>query len=152
MSAQGHSATCVAVGEAGILIQGASGSGKSRLARDLIAEAQRSGRFARLVGDDRVRVSARNGRLVATRVPSTAGQIEARGLGILTVPYEGSAIVRLIVDLLAEEQPRLPSPGDRTAVICGVPLPRLGARFEPGLSGIILWRLDNHGDILMTDP
>ena len=46
-------ATVVLVGEAGVLIRGASGSGKSALALALMSEAGRRGLFARLVGDDR---------------------------------------------------------------------------------------------------
>jgi HPr kinase/phosphorylase len=144
-------ASCVVVGEAGILIRGPSGSGKSCLARDLVVEAERLGRFARLVGDDRVRVSSRNGRIVASAVPAIAGQLEARGFGMLTMPYEKSAIVRLVIDCLAEHAPRLPAPGDRTTTLAGIPLPRIGAIVEPGLARIILLRLDDPGDTLMTD-
>lgn len=145
-------ASCVVVGEAGVLIQGPSGSGKSRLALDLVREAEGLGRFARLVGDDRISVENRHGRLVATAVPAIAGKLEARGVGILTLRYERSAIVRLIVDCLSEEAPRLPGPGERTLTLAGVRLPRIGAPVEPGLARIILLRLDEPGDDLMTDP
>jgi HPr kinase/phosphorylase len=144
-------AGCVLVGEAGVLIRGPAGSGKSLLARDLILDAERLGRFARLVGDDRVRVGERHGRLVATAMPAIAGQIEARGLGVLTMPYENSAIVRMVIDCLPEHPPRLPAPNERTVCLCGVSLPRIGTRIEPGVSRIILWRLDHPGDVLMTD-
>ena len=151
MAGQALHASCVVVREAGVLIRGPSGSGKSSLAWDLIYEAERLGRFARLVGDDRVRVSNRNGRLVATAVPAIAGKLEARGSGVLTMPYENSAIVRMVIDCLSEHPPRLPAPSERTMSLCGVSLPRLGTRNEPGLSRIILWRLDHSGDVLMTD-
>jgi HPr kinase/phosphorylase len=144
-------ASCVVVGEAGVLIRGPAGSGKSRLAHDLILDAERLGRFARLVGDDRVRVCNRHGRLVATSVEAIAGKLEARGLGVLTMPYESSAILRMVIDCLPEHPPRLPAPDDRTVTLCGVSLPRIGTRIEPGLSRIILWRLDHAGDVLMTD-
>jgi HPr kinase/phosphorylase len=144
-------ASCVVVGEAGVLIRGKSGSGKSALAYDLIAEAERRGRFARLVGDDRVRLTSRNGRLVATGVPAVAGKLEARGFGVLTLPYESSAVVRLVVDCLTDEGPRLPGPGERTLTVDGVRLPRIGALAQAGAARIILWRLDNPGDAMMTD-
>jgi serine kinase of HPr protein (carbohydrate metabolism regulator) len=144
-------ATCILVREAGILIRGPSGSGKSALARELIVEAERLGRFARLVGDDRIRVTTRNGRVVATPVTAIAGKLEVRGFGVLTLPYENSAIVRLVIDCLTDEAPRLPMPGERSITLGGVSLPRIGARLEPGLSRIILLRLDNPGDTLMTD-
>lgn len=145
-------ASCVVVGEAGILIRGPSGSGKSRLARDFLFEAERLGRFARLVGDDRVRVANRNGRLLATAVPAIAGRIEARGFGLLTLPYEMAAIVRLVVDCLTDEAPRLPGPAERAIAIEGVLVPRVGARVDPGLARITLLRLDNPGDAMMTNP
>lgn len=108
----GLHASCVVVGEAGVLIRGSSGSGKSRLAWDLIREAERLGRFARLVGDDRVRVGNCNGRVVATGFPAISGKLELRGAGVLTIPYENSVIVRMVIDCLAEHPPRLPAPGD----------------------------------------
>ena len=144
-------ASCVVVREAGVLIRGPSGSGKSLLARDLIFEAERLGRFACLVGDDRVRVMNRNGRLVATAVPAIAGKLEARGFGVLTMPYEKSVIVRLVIDCLTEHAARLPGPGDRAITMAGVLLPRMAALVEPGLARIILLRLDHPGDTLMTN-
>lgn len=145
-------ASCVVVGEAGVLIRGPSGSGKSRLARELIFEAERLGRFARLVGDDRIAVANRHGRLVGTANPAIAGKLEAHGFGVLTLPYEKSAIVRLVIDCLTEAPPRLPLPDDRTLRLEGVALPRIGAVVEPGLARIVLLHLDNSGDDLMTDP
>jgi HPr kinase/phosphorylase len=144
-------ASCVVVGEAGVLIRGSSGSGKSLLARDLILEAERGGRFARLVGDDRVRVTNRSGRLVATAVAAIAGKLEIRGFGILTLPYEKSAIVRLVIDCLREAAPRLPDPDDRTKTMHGIAVPRIEACMEPGLARIILLRLDNPDDAFMTN-
>ena len=151
MSGTALHGSCVVVREAGILIRGPSGSGKSALARELVIEAERLGRFGRLVCDDRVQVTNRNGRLLATAVPAIAGKLEARGFGVLTLPYERAAILRLVIDCLTEDPPRLPAPGDRTVALCGVPLPRIGARMGPGLARIILLRLDNPGDTLMTD-
>jgi serine kinase of HPr protein (carbohydrate metabolism regulator) len=118
-------ATCVVVGEAGVLIRGASGAGKSKLARSLLAEAGRRGVFGRLVGDDRIAVEAAGGRLLATGHPSIAGLIEARGLGILTQPAETSCIARLIVDLVPGAEPRMPAGQDQEATVAGVRLPRL---------------------------
>jgi hypothetical protein len=66
--------------------------------------------------------------------------------------YESSAIVRMVIDCLPEHPARLPAPDDRTVTLCGVSLPRIGTRIEPGVSRIILWRLDHPGDVLMTEP
>ena len=138
-------ATCVVVDEAGVLIRGPSGSGKSTLARELMATAQLQGRFARLVSDDRTRVAARHGRLVADAVAATAGRMEARGVGILAVPYEPRAVVRLAIELSTEEPPRLPGPGEDVASLCGVSVSCIRARFEPALAPLVLAHLSDAG-------
>jgi serine kinase of HPr protein (carbohydrate metabolism regulator) len=133
-------ASCVVVREAGILIRGSSGAGKSLLARELLLDAERRGRFARLVCDDRVRVANRNGRLVAQAVPAIAGKLEARGFGALTLDHEGAAVVRGLIDCLTEDPPRLPEQVDETTDIAGVRLPRLVLRMGPESSGFaVLW-------------
>jgi hypothetical protein len=120
-------ATALAIGEAGILIRGPSGSGKSRLALELIAEASRRGLFARLVGDDRVALAARGGRLVARGHPTIAGQIESRGEGILELGHEQAIVIRLLLDLAGEAGAaplRLPAAPSKTS-LCAVDLPLL---------------------------
>lgn len=117
-------ATAVVIGEAGLLIRGASGSGKSRLADALIETARRRGDFARLVGDDRVAVENRAGRLVATGHPSVAGLIERRGIGIVGVDHLGSVVLRGVIDLEAASR-RLPEAAEASVPIAGVGLPRL---------------------------
>jgi HPr kinase/phosphorylase len=92
-------ATALAIGETGILIRGPSGSGKSRLALELLAEAGRRGWFARLVGDDRVAVTSRGGRLIARPHPAIAGRIESRGEGVLAHRHEPAMVIRLIIDV-----------------------------------------------------
>ena len=118
-------ASAVLVGTRAVLIRGPSGSGKSRLALELI-ESQRSAflPFARLVGDDRVHLQATGGRLLVRSVDTLAGLIEVRGIGILQLPYEPSAVVGLVVDLAADAK-RLPDAKERRAVLEGVSLTRL---------------------------
>ncbi|MFL4983414.1 MAG: HPr kinase/phosphorylase, partial [Xanthobacteraceae bacterium] len=93
-------ASAVLVGARAILIRGAAGSGKSRLALALI-EAAETGllRFARLVADDRTHVQAVHGRLLARPAEMLAGLIEVRGLGVRRLPFEPLAVVGLVVDL-----------------------------------------------------
>jgi serine kinase of HPr protein (carbohydrate metabolism regulator) len=111
--------TAVLVGAHGLLIRGPSGSGKSMLAASLI------GGGARLVADDQVFLAACHGRIVATGPATLAGKLELRGRGILAVPHERSAVIRLIVDLLDQpEVERLPEQNELTAAILGVSLPR----------------------------
>lgn len=122
-----HHATAVLWGARAILLRGASGSGKSRLALELLAEARRLGVFAALIGDDRLRLEAASGRLLARAVRELDGLIEARGLGIVTIPHESAGVVGLVVDLVRECPERLPDRdgGDLVATIAGVRLPRL---------------------------
>ena len=138
-------ATCIVIGEAGVLIRGDSGTGKSSLARAILGTARGAGRFARLVSDDRTRIAQRHGRLVAQVVPSIAGRIEARGAGILAMAHETSAVVRLVVDLAHAEPPRLPAPEDQTIVLCGVVVPRLRQCSNASSPGLVLGSID--GDL-----
>ncbi|MEN3209995.1 HPr kinase/phosphatase C-terminal domain-containing protein [Methylorubrum populi] len=121
-------ASCVLLDEAGVLIRGPSGSGKSALCLALLDRSFLEGRHARLVGDDRIRLEAHHGRLVARPHPALAGLIEIRGLGIRRLAaHAPAAVLRLVVDLVAEATrmpDRLPEIS-ATALILGVALPRL---------------------------
>jgi HPr kinase/phosphorylase len=129
-------ASAVLIGAKAILIRGASGSGKSQLAFDLL---QAPGvPFSRLVGDDRVHVEAIASRLLVRPAPALAGLIEVRGLGIRRLPYEPLAIVGLIVDLAAADATRLPPREAEIAVICGISLPRLAVAGGQGALPLIL--------------
>ncbi len=119
-------ASAVCVGEQAILIRGASGTGKSRLTLDLIL-AGRIGVIAEtlLIGDDRVRLDTRDGRLFAHAVPELEGMIEIRGLGIRRCAFVPEAAVALVVDLAAPDAVRLPPPERLKTLISGVELPRI---------------------------
>ncbi|KQQ25057.1 serine kinase [Methylobacterium sp. Leaf123] len=117
-------ASCVLLDEAGVLIRGPSGSGKSALCLALLDRFFLEGRHARLVGDDRIRLEAHHGRLVARPHPALAGLIEIRGLGLRRLAkHSPAAVLRLVVDLVAEAE-RLPDT-TATATLLGVALPRL---------------------------
>jgi HPr kinase/phosphorylase len=116
-------ASAVLVGETGVLIRGASGSGKSALVLALLFQAQPK---AWLVADDQVALAAEDGRLIATVPPAIAGRLEIRGQGIVSRPHVSPARIRLVVDLLPPEScPRMPSAEEATAIVEGVALPRL---------------------------
>ncbi|WP_349369764.1 HPr kinase/phosphatase C-terminal domain-containing protein [Salinarimonas sp.] len=143
-------ATCVVVGEAGILIRGPSGAGKSRLALEILDAARLRGLHARLVGDDRVRVAHRHGRLVARPHPVLAGRIERRGLGILAVTHQEAAVLRLVIDRDATPPPRLPDAEALDATILRVRLPRLLSFADDGIAAIALERLGGLSVTLVT--
>ncbi|MGB5558400.1 MAG: HPr kinase/phosphatase C-terminal domain-containing protein [Paracoccaceae bacterium] len=109
--------SCVALGPAAVLILGASGTGKSALALELLS------RGAVLVADDRTVIRSRDGALFASCPSAIRGRIEARGVGILAAETVASARVALAVDLDQVEDQRLPP--DRCLTLEGVALPLL---------------------------
>lgn len=121
-----HHASCVRVGEAGVLIRGPSGAGKSHLAFALVL-AGRSGLIAPtvLVGDDRLILERRGERLIAAPVPVLAGLIEVRGVGLRKLPYLEEAEVHLVVDLATADGARMPRAEDCRIAVGGVTLERL---------------------------
>ena len=135
MNAAGASvhASAVLVGSRAVLIRGPSGSGKSRLAFDLIL-AGRAGQIPKavLVGDDRVFLEENNGQLAVRPARELAGLIEIRGLGIRRCDFAEQAIVGLVVDLCAADAERMPPAEAMLTRISGVKIPRIpvGAGFS----------------------
>lgn len=124
--------TAVAMGEAGALVRGASGSGKSDLALRFLglAVGPLCPEPPRLVSDDRVIVTRDRDALRLSAPDPLCGLIEIRGFGIVSVDWVDNVRLALIVDLVAIDQiERLPEPA--SALLCGiaVPLVRL-APFE----------------------
>ena len=122
-------ASAVALGPAGLLIVGASGSGKSSLALELMS------RGARLVADDQVMLLPKEEGLRLSPHPRLAGRIEARGVGILEVPY-ASAVAHWVVTLDEIETARLPEM--HQTVIAGVQLPLLKKVESPMFPSILI--------------
>ncbi|MGZ3272189.1 MAG: HPr kinase/phosphorylase [Caulobacteraceae bacterium] len=106
----------------GVLIEGASGSGKSDLALRCLAHG------FRLVADDRTRLWICQGRLFGASPEPIAGLIELRGLGVLPEPARPLAEVRLVIHCLAAADPLERLPDRDTRVLLGMPLPKVSVR------------------------
>ncbi len=100
----------------GVLLLGASGSGKSDLAARLIVGG------GTLVADDQVLITCRADALVAWPPEALAGLLEIRGVGILKLPFRAAVPLGLVVQLEPDGAgPRLPAP--EPYLLLGVELP-----------------------------
>jgi HPr kinase/phosphorylase len=122
-------ASAVAIAGRGVLILGASGSGKSALALALI------GRGAALVADDRVRLVRRGRALLAEAPAAIAGLIEARGVGLLRLPAVPEAPLVLAVDL--DRPPAARMPQAVTIAYLGVEIELISGREIPNLDVVV---------------
>ncbi len=132
-------ANALIVGETGLLLRGASGAGKSALTLELLSLARARGDFAGLIGDDRISLESHGGRLIARPHPEIAGLIEARGMGLLRLPYETGGVIHAIVDLTPHTTlERLPEPATQMAALLGVSMPRRCVASENPRAGIMI--------------
>lgn len=134
--------TAVGLNGRGCLILGASGSGKSSLAAELIAFG------AVLVADDRVVLSHdADGSLRMTAPGAIAGRLEIRGTGLLRLPH-APAPASFAVDLdRTHGRERLPRPAFNCLLGVRVPLCTLPDGARRGPACLLLLR---HG--LPDDP
>ena len=114
-------ASCVALGRKGVLILGASGTGKSDLALRLIEDG------ARLVADDRAELFIKARALYARPPAALAGLIEVRGLGIVRLPHRRQVKLALAVMLGAPGE-RLPKRAEYVHKAARVPLIAMDGR------------------------
>jgi len=116
--------TAIALGSEGILLLGPSGAGKSDLALRLIDEG------GRLVADDQTELRREGDTIIMSAPAAIAGQIEVRGLGIVSVAHVAAARLHLVVDLLPSDSiERMPLPRACDFLGCSVPVIAL-APFE----------------------
>ena len=112
--------SAVALGKRGVVILGASGSGKSSLALELMALG------LTLVADDRVVLEPGDEALYAAPAPHLEGRIEVRGVGIIWAEWTARAAIVLAVDLDRAPEGRLP---DRdTVMLAGQPVPVIAGK------------------------
>jgi serine kinase of HPr protein (carbohydrate metabolism regulator) len=119
--------TCVTLGRSAALIRGPSGAGKSDLALRFLFLARRGPaaiEAPKLVSDDQVMLSVRDGQ-ICVRPPATiAGKLEVRGVGIVEVKWAQEADLVLVVDLVTPDQVERMPPDERVQIL-GVPVRRL---------------------------
>jgi serine kinase of HPr protein (carbohydrate metabolism regulator) len=87
-----------------VALTGPSGVGKTGLALRLMAQGWQ------LVADDAALVWVSGGHLWARAPRATSGLIEARGLGLLSVPHRDVCRLALAVTLGLDEPERMPDP------------------------------------------
>ena len=97
-------ASAVQLAGKGVIIFGASGSGKSSLALELLREPLRRGCQASLISDDRVNLRLINDCLFASPPSALAGLIEVRGSGVHRIGYVASALLHLAIELVDESK------------------------------------------------
>jgi serine kinase of HPr protein (carbohydrate metabolism regulator) len=116
--------TAVVVGTTGLILLGASGSGKSSMAIRLMEGARRSGHLAGLVSDDQVFVDSVNGRVVATAPETIKGRIELYGSGIGHAETIDHAVLRFALQpVVADSASRIPEENQRWRLGEGITLP-----------------------------
>ena len=120
------------------MIVGASGSGKSSLALQLMAFG------AHLVSDDLTRLSLRDGHLLMQSPVSDPRRlgIEARGLGLLAADPVPEAALTAIVDMDQTEPERLPEP---RSIMVGPQSVSLIRRVENPAFAAMLWQFQKAG-------
>lgn len=101
-------------GWVGAALSGPSGVGKTGLALRLMA------RGWQLVADDGALIWTSGGQLWARAPRATAGLIEARGLGLVSVPHRDVCRLGLAVTLALDEPARMPDPAHEAWL--GIPL------------------------------
>lgn len=122
-------ASCVDYNNKGILLLGASGSGKSGLCLELILNYN-----AELVADDRVEIKPEAGEIYASSPENIKGLLEVRNVGILRLPSREKSKINVVVKLEAASVSleRLPEP--ENCSLEGIKIPLL--RFKENDSAI----------------
>lgn len=130
--------TAVAIDGQAALMVGASGTGKSSLALQLIALG------GAVVADDQVEVAAKGESIFVSRPDTLPELIEARGFGLLPVPMAGPARLAIIVDLDKQETARMPE--ERYCDMLGHPIKVIAKADAPHFPAAILLYLKSRSE------
>jgi len=123
-------ASSVSIAGQAVLITGASGTGKSTLALELLS------RGAALIADDQTILTSQDNCVIASAPAALAGQIEARGIGILAVEPSPPCPVRMVVNLDNTEDQRLPD--QRYITILGIEIDLVNGAGSGNLAAVVL--------------
>ena len=96
-------ASSVDINGKGVVILGKSGAGKSNLAIKLISMG------AKLISDDKTHVKFKENKIIISKPETTPNFIEARGIGLIKVPFVVSSKLFCFVKITNLELNRLPN-------------------------------------------
>lgn len=144
-----HHCSVVIIGNNCILIEGASGSGKTCLAMGLIETFNKLDIESTLVSDDQAILNVDEGSIIAIVPNSIAGKVEIRGFGIVSMAHIGRAKITLVVSLEEDEGiERMPEAETKTLLGIKIPYLKLPIRHEAQAIRIVKAWLDNKPSIL----
>lgn len=140
-----HHCSVVTIGDNCLLIEGASGSGKTCLAMGLIETFNNLDITSKLVSDDQAILNVHNGNLIAEAPDPIAGKVEIRGFGITSVSYIDKAKITLVISLEKDENiERMPDAETKTLLGVKIPYLKLPIRHEAQAIRIVKAWLDNN--------
>jgi serine kinase of HPr protein (carbohydrate metabolism regulator) len=118
--------TAITVDGIGLLYLGPSGSGKSSLAFDCLAEARLRQLSGALVADDRVLILQDEDRIIASCPDAIRGLIELRYSGIVSVDHVAEAEIHFaVLPVPSNEGERLPPDNEKADLAPGIRLPAI---------------------------
>lgn len=118
--------TAITVDGIGLLYLGPSGSGKSSLAFDCLAEARLRHLSGALVADDRVLILQDEDRIIASCPDAIRGLIELRYSGIASVDHVAEAEIHFaVLPVPSNEGERLPPDNEKADLAPGIRLPAI---------------------------
>lgn len=118
--------TAISVDGIGLLFLGPSGSGKSGLAFDCLAEARLGNLSGVLIADDRVLILRDHDKVIGRCPDPIRGLIELRYSGIVSVDYVAEAEIHFaVLAVPSNEGERLPPDDEHADIAPGIRLPAI---------------------------